>query len=71
MTAITVLHNFIKDTNYEDCDFANWKRVEEHEHYGDVVTEYDEHVAYIPARDMVMEAMRDSITKEMARGISY
>lgn len=36
-----------------------------------VVTEYDEHVAYIPARDRVMEAMRDSITKEMTRGISY
>lgn len=31
--------------------------MEEHEHYGDVVTENDEHVAYIPVRDRVMEAI--------------
>ncbi|XP_048605867.1 uncharacterized protein LOC125583276 [Brassica napus] len=68
MTATMALHNFIRDSNHEDCDFAHWKRVEEYEHRGDEVTENDDHVAYIPAGDRVMEAMRDSITEEMARG---
>ena len=42
--------------------------MEEYEHRGDEVTENDEHVVYVPAGDRVMEAMRDSITEEMARG---
>ena len=64
MTATMALHNFIRDSNHEDCDFAHWERVEEYEHHGDE----DDHVAYVPAGDRVMEAMRDSITEEMARG---
>ena len=64
VTATIALHNFIRDSNHEDCDFTHWERVEEYEHHGDE----DDHVAYVPAGDRVMEAMRDSITEEMARG---
>ncbi|XP_033137037.1 putative nuclease HARBI1 isoform X1 [Brassica rapa] len=64
VTATMALHNFIRDSNHEDCDFSHWERVEEYEHHGDE----DDHVAYVPAGDRVMEAMRDSITEEMARG---
>ncbi|RID80495.1 hypothetical protein BRARA_A03155 [Brassica rapa] len=60
------LHNFIRDSQHEDCDFSHWEAMESYEQHGD--EQHDEHVQYIPAGDRVMERTRDSITLEMARG---
>jgi len=65
VTSTMALHNFIRDSQQEDSDFQHWEMVESYEHHGD---ENVGHVPYVPAGDRTMEAMRDSITTEMAEG---
>ncbi|XP_023637080.1 uncharacterized protein LOC111830109 [Capsella rubella] len=67
VTATMALHNFIRDSQEEDRDFVHWEVVESYEQHGDENYGH-EHVPYVPTGDRVMEAMRDSITTEMAEG---
>lgn len=57
------LHNFIRDSRWEDSDFTHREGVESYEPHGD-----DHNVRYIPQGDRVMESVRHCITMEMARG---
>ncbi|OAP01735.1 hypothetical protein AXX17_AT3G25750 [Arabidopsis thaliana] len=78
VTATMALHNFIRDSHWEDHDFLQWQSIEEY-HVDDEEEEEEEeegeeeegegeeeeeHVAYEPTGDRAMEALRDNITNE-------
>ncbi|XP_010474153.1 PREDICTED: uncharacterized protein LOC104753624 [Camelina sativa] len=69
VTATMTLHNFIRDSHYEDHDFAYWEGVDDYENHGDQAVENEEednieHTPYIP----IGETLRDVITEKIGRG---
>lgn len=53
VTATMALHNFIRDSNEEDYDFAHWERIES---YGQQNDENEGHNPYLHVGDRMMEA---------------
>jgi len=72
------LHNFIRDSHWEDQDFLQWQHTEEYhvdeeeeEEEGEEEGgegEEEEHIAYEPTGDRATEALCDSITNECNKG---
>ncbi|XP_010423370.1 PREDICTED: uncharacterized protein LOC104708484 [Camelina sativa] len=73
VTATMALHNFIRDSHFEDRDFAYWEMVDYYENHGDQAVENEEegnieHTPYIPTGDRAMETLHDVITEKIGRG---
>ncbi|XP_010456812.1 PREDICTED: uncharacterized protein LOC104738317 [Camelina sativa] len=73
VTATMALHNFIRDSHYEDRDFAYWEVVDDYENHGDQAVENEEegnieHTPYIPTGDRTMETLRDGNLDLLSQG---
>lgn len=73
VTATMAFHNFIRDSQYKDHEFAHFEAVDEYEHHGDQVVEHGEevnigHIPYVRAGERSMVILRDVITEKIGKG---